>query len=141
MTAQHGTAPSATAHPNAQRLRHSYDAFLRGDLGPLDDLLAEDVAWHETGRHQLSGVYRGREEVHRLLNRLGELTGGTMRIDVRTVLADDTDGVAVLRVSGRRGDRSFEDVLETHVYRFADGRVTEWHQAFEDQYAIDAVLG
>ena len=49
--------------------------------------------------------------------------------------------MAVLRVSGRRGDRSFEDVLETHVYRFADGRVTEWHQAFEDQYAIDAVLG
>jgi ketosteroid isomerase-like protein len=49
--------------------------------------------------------------------------------------------VVVLRASARRGDRSFDDVLEMHVHRFADGRVTEWHQAFEDQYAVDAVLG
>jgi hypothetical protein len=59
---------------------------------------------------------------------------------VRTVLVDDT-GVAVLRVSARRGDRSFDDVHETHVHRFEGGRVTEWRQAFGDQYAIDAVLG
>ena len=46
-----------------------------------------------------------------------------------------------LRTSARRGDRSFEDVLETHVYRFAGGRVTEFHATFDDQYAVDAVLG
>ena len=141
MTPRTGTAPSATAHPNAQRLRNAYDGFLRGDLGPLDDLLAEDVEWHEAGRNALSGVHRGREAVRSVIEQLGELTGGTLRIDVRTVLADDTDGVAVLRVSGRRGDRSFEDVLETHVYRFEGGRVTEWRQAFGDQSAVDAVLG
>ncbi len=141
MTTQHGTAPSATAHPNAQRLRHSYDAFLRGDLGPLDDLLAEDVAWHETGRNQLSGVYRGRDAVRELLGRLGQLTEGSLRLDLHTVLADDTDGVAVVRTSARRGDRSFEDVLEAHIYRFRDGRVTEFRVTFDDQYAVDAVLG
>ena len=141
MTAQTGTAPSASAHPNAQRLRNACDGFLRGDLGPLDDLLAEDVAWHEAGRNQLSGVHRGRDAVHRVVQRLGELTEGSLRIDVQTVLADDNHGVVVLRVSARRGDRSFDDVLEMHVHPFADGRVTEWHQAFEDQYAVDAVLG
>ena len=141
MTTQHGTAPSATAHPNAQRLRHSYDAFLRGDLGPPDDLLAEDVAWHETGRNQLSGVYRGRDAVRDLLGRLGQLTEGSLRLDLHTVLADDTDGVAVVRTSARRGDRSFEDVLEAHIYRFRDGRVTEFRVTFDDQYAVDAVLG
>jgi ketosteroid isomerase-like protein len=52
-----------------------------------------------------------------------------------------TDGVVVMRTSARRGDRSFADVLEVHVYRFRDGRVTEWRQAFDDQYAVDAVLG
>ncbi|HZH22098.1 MAG TPA: nuclear transport factor 2 family protein [Geodermatophilus sp.] len=140
-TAQTGTAPSASAHPNAQRIRDAYDAFSQGDLGPLDDLLAEDVEWHEAGRNQLSGVHRGRDGVRRVVPRLGELTEGTLRIDVRTVLADDTHGVVVLRASARRGDRSFDDVLEMHVHRFADGRVTEWHQAFEDQYAVDAVLG
>jgi ketosteroid isomerase-like protein len=141
MTTQHGTAPSATAHPNAQRLRHSYDAFLRGDLGPLDDLLAEDVEWHASGRNQISGVYRGRDAAHAVLDRLGQLTEGSLRIDIRTVLADDTDAVAVVRSSGRRGDRSFEDVLETHVYRFVDGRVTEFQVTSGDQYAVDAVLG
>ena len=141
MTAQTGTAPSAAAHPNAQRIRDLYEGFLRGDLGPLDDLLAEDVEWHEAGRNQLSGVHRGRNAVHRVIGRLGELTGGTLRLDVRTVFADDTHGVAVLRVSARRGDHSFDDVHETHVYRFVDGRVAEWRQAFGDQYAVDAVLG
>ena len=141
MTAQTGTAPSAPAHPNAQRLRDAYDGFLRGDLGPLDELLAEDVEWHEAGRNQLTGVYRGRDAVHEVLGRLGQLTEGSLRLDLRTVLADDTDGVVVMRTSARRGDRSFEDVLETHVYRFREGRVTEWRQAFDDQYAVDTVLG
>ena len=59
MTAQTGTAPSASAHPHAQRIRDAYAALLLGDLGPLDDLLAEDVAWHEAGRNELSGVHRG----------------------------------------------------------------------------------
>ena len=141
MTMQAGPASSASAHPNAQRLRDAYDGFLRGDLGPLDDLLAEDVGWYEAGRNQLSGLHRGRDAVQRVLQRLGELTGSSLRVDVRTVLADDTDGVAVLRTSARGGDRSFDDVLELHVHRFRDGWVSEWHQAFEDQYAVDAVLG
>ena len=141
MTAQTGTARSTSAHPNAQRIRDAYDGLLRGDLGPLDELLAEDVEWHETGRNQLTGVYRGRDAVHELLGRLGQLTEGSLRFDLRTVLADDTDGVAVLRTSARRGDRSWSDVLEAHVYRFRDGRATEFRVAFDDQYAVDAVLG
>lgn len=141
MTAQTGRAPSTSAHPNAQRLRDAYDGFLRGDLGPLDELLAEDVEWHETGRNQLNGVYRGRDAVRELLGRLGQLTEGSLRLDLRTVLADDTDGVVVMRTSARHGDRSYADVLETHVYRFRDGRVTEFRVAFDDQYAVDAVLG
>ena len=72
-----------------------------------------------------------------LLGRLGQLTEGSLR----TVLADDTDGVVVMRTSARRGDRSFADVLEVHVYRFRDGRATEFRVAFDDQYAVDAVLG
>jgi ketosteroid isomerase-like protein len=141
MTMQAGPASSASAHPNAQRLRDAYDGFLRGDLGPLDDLLAEDVGWYEAGRNQLSGLHRGRDAVQRVVQRLGELTGGSLRLDVRTVLADDTHGVVVMRTSARREGRSFDDGLELHVHRFRDGRVTEWHQAFEDQYAVDAVLG
>jgi len=51
-TAQTGTAPSASAHPNAQRIRDAYDAFSQGDLGPLDDLLAEDVECHQAFEDQ-----------------------------------------------------------------------------------------
>ena len=76
-----------------------------------------------------------------LLGRLGQLIEGSLRLDLRTVLADDTDGVVVMRTSARRGDRSFADGLEVHVHRFRDGRVTEWRQAFDDQYAVDTVLG
>ena len=50
-------------HPNVTRIKAGYAAFPKGDSAVLDDLFAEDLAWHEGGRNQLSGDYRGRETV------------------------------------------------------------------------------
>ncbi|SDY13367.1 hypothetical protein SAMN05661080_02426 [Modestobacter sp. DSM 44400] len=42
--------------------------------------------------------------------------------------------------SARRGEGSFA-VTNTHVFRFAGDRVTEFGETGGDQYAVDAVFG
>jgi ketosteroid isomerase-like protein len=61
-------------HPNVARIRDGYTAFAKGDFAVLTDLFAEDLLWHDSGRNQLSGDYRGREAVFGLFGKLMEVT-------------------------------------------------------------------
>ncbi len=51
------------AHPNEDLVRSGYAAFATGDMATLDELFADDIAWHAPGRNQLSGDYVGKEAV------------------------------------------------------------------------------
>jgi uncharacterized protein len=127
-------------HPNAARIRDGYAAFAKGDFAVLNELFAEDLVWHDSGRNQLSGEYRGREAVYGLFGKLMEVTQGTFHISLHAVLADDEHGVALVTLSASRGGRSAE-VKEAHVFHLRDGRVTEFWNSATDMYAIDEVIG
>jgi ketosteroid isomerase-like protein len=66
-----------TEHPNVELTRRGYDAFAKGDLATLSELIAEDAAWHVLGVGPLSGTYHGRNEIFGFFGRLAEETGGT----------------------------------------------------------------
>jgi uncharacterized protein len=127
-------------HPNAARIRDGYAAFAKGDFAVLNDLFAEDLLWHDTGRNQLSGEYRGREAVFGLFGKLMEITEGSFHIDLHAVLADDEHGVALVVITASRGGRSIE-VNEAHVFHLRDGKVVEFWNASTDQYAADELIG
>ncbi len=127
-------------HPNVSRLRECYAAFGKGDLAVLDDLFADEIVWIEGGRNQLAGRYEGRPAVYEMFGRLMTLTEGTFRVDVRALFADDTDGVAVVTTSMRRGATTAE-MVAADIYRFADGKVVEVQPVSGDQEAMDAVIG
>jgi ketosteroid isomerase-like protein len=69
-----------------------------------------------------------------------EVTGGTFHIDLHAVFADDEHGVALVRLSLSRGDKS-ATTNDAHVFHLRDGKVTEFWDASTDQYAFDEVLG
>jgi ketosteroid isomerase-like protein len=50
-------------HPNAERIRRAFDAFARGDMTTMTELIAEDTIWHIPGRGPLSGDHQGRDTV------------------------------------------------------------------------------
>ena len=129
-----------TEHPHVALLREAYAAFSKGDIPALDDLFAEDIRWHEPGRSQLSGTYEGRTAVYDMFDRLMAITEGSFRVEVRALLADDENGVAVVDVSAHRGEHSFA-VRNVHHSRFAGDRIVEFRETTGDQYAIDAVFG
>ena len=128
-----------TEHPNVEIARRGYEAFAKGDLATLTEVIADDVVWHVGGRNQLTRDYRGRDEVYGFFGRLLELTEGTFHIDLHAVFADDEHGVALVATSASRGGKSVR-INEAHVYHMRDGRVTEFWDASTDQAASDELL-
>jgi uncharacterized protein len=83
-------------HSNIARIRDGYAAFAKGDFAVLNDLFAEDLLWHEPGRNQLAGDYRGRDAVYGFFGKLMEVTEGSFQLDLQAVFADDGRGVALV---------------------------------------------
>jgi uncharacterized protein len=127
-------------HPNVARIKDGYAAFAKGDFAVLNDLFAEDVLWHEPGRNQIAGDYRGRDAVYGFFGSLMEATEGSFHLEVQTVFADDERGVALVVSTASRGGRSVE-VYDAHVFRLHDGKVAEFWNASTDPYAYDELLG
>ena len=103
-------------------------------------MFAEDLVWHDAGRGQLSGDYRGREAVFGFFGKVMEVTEGSFHLDLHSVLADDEHGVALVTISANRGGRSIK-VNAVDVMHLRDGKVTEVWAIPADQYAFDEVLG
>jgi uncharacterized protein len=123
-------------HPNLDLMRRGYAAYTSGDLETISQLLADDVVWHVSGRSPLSGDYTGKEQVFGFFGTLQELSGGTSRVEVHDLLADDDHGVAIVTQSASREGRTYEGRV-THVLHLRDGKVTEFWDAYVDQYASD----
>jgi len=127
-------------HPNVARIRAGYGALSRGDVAVTNDLFAEDMVLHATGRNQITGEYRGRDEVYRVLAKLAEITGGTLHYDVHAVFADDEHGVALVTAKGSRDGQTGEfDVA--HVARLRDGKIVEFWDCPYDRYGLDEFIG
>jgi ketosteroid isomerase-like protein len=123
-------------HPNEKVLRSLYPAFAGRDLESAKALLAEDVVFHQPGRHQLSGEYVGIDAAVQMMRELADRSDGTFRAEPHDVLADDEHAIGLLRVTAERQGREL-DATVAHVAHIHDGRITElWIQP-SDQYAID----
>lgn len=127
-------------HPNAARIRDGYAAFAKGDFAVLNDLLADDVVWHQAGRSQLAGDYRGRDAVYEFFGRLLEVTQGTFGMELQAAFADDELGVAVVLASSSVDGQSVT-AREAHIIRFRDGKVAEFWYTSSNQQAFDEMIG
>ena len=126
-------------HPNVARIKDGYAAFAKGDFAILNDLFAEDLQWHEGGRNQIAGEYRGRDAVFGLFGKLMEVTEGSLHLGLHAVFADDEHGVVLVAITASRGGRSIE-VNEAHVSHLRDGKIVEFWGATTDMYAEDELI-
>lgn len=123
-------------HPNAAVLRKAYDAFAKGDMATLAELFAEDVVWHLPGRNPVSGVHRGRDAVFAAFAKFFELSGGTLKLDDHTILADDEHAVALNRATASRQGKQL-NLLGADVFHVRNGKVAEFWSFSEDQRIDD----
>ena len=128
------------AHPNEDLVRRGYQAFAEADMATLNELFADDIVWHAPGRNQLAGTYRGKDEVFANFMKVAELTGGTFKLDIHTVLADDEHVAVLARVTGEREGKTLDD-NSVQIFHIRDGKVTEQWLYPGDAYAGDEFWG
>ncbi len=124
------------AHTNEDLIRRGYDAFSSGDMQTVDELLADDVVWHIPGRSTVSGDYRGKQDVIGFFGKLIEMTGGTFKLEVHDVLANDEHGVVLVRATAERDGKTFDD-RGAQVLHIEGGKVKEFWGHGWDHHAAD----
>jgi ketosteroid isomerase-like protein len=124
------------AQENAKLIRGGYDAFNRADIAALTELFAEGTMWHVPGRSVMAGDYKGRDATFEYFGRLHQSTDGTVRANLRSLVAEGDTVVARQTNTATRGDRHLNlDVCL--VFEMRDGRIVEGQEYHYDQYAWD----
>jgi ketosteroid isomerase-like protein len=123
-------------HPNAALLRKGYEAFARGDIAALTDMFAEDMVWHVPGNNLISGEHKGRDAVFAVFAKTMELTGGTFKIDLHDIVANDEHTVSLSRASASRQGKQL-DLRGVDIYHIRNGKVKEMWSFSEDQHQDD----
>jgi len=124
-------------HPNVELIRNFYDARTRDDRDAVREILAEDIAWHDPYPPPHGGDLQGLEAVLReIFDKAGELTGGTTRLWLHDVLANDEHAVALVNWSSTFRGKTMQG-REVAVYHVRDGKITEAWFYPEDKAASD----
>jgi uncharacterized protein len=130
-----------SAQSNAEAMRKGYDAFSRSDMDALrNDLFSPDIVWHQGGRNQTAGDYRGADGVIGLFGKLFQLTDGTFRIEVHDMLASDEHVVVLAQVHAQRAGKTLQQGNYCHISHFRDGKLSEAWIVNVDQYEVDEFL-
>lgn len=124
-------------HVNVERLRRAYEAFGKGDMATLSELIAEDTVWHIGGKSPMSGEYKGRDAVFGFFGKLKEESGGTFRLEVHDILANDEHGAVLVTSMGERKGKKWEG-RSVHInHADSDGRTKEFWAFEENQPGLD----
>jgi ketosteroid isomerase-like protein len=125
-------------HPNATRLREVAAKLQGGDLDAFLAAYAEDGVYRVPGDNLVSGTFRGHDEIRDFFVHLMTVTAGTMRLEVRDVLADDRHAVMFWDLTVERQGRTL-DASGAMAFRIdAHGKYSESWFLYNDQRAYDA---
>ena len=72
----------------------------------------------------------------KLIEKVKELSGGTVTIKPLVTLADDEYVFVLARVTGRRGEKVL-DIEHCYLYRFSNGQLVEGRTMPVDLYEFD----
>lgn len=93
----------------------------RGDLDTALADLADNAVFHFNGEGPLSGDHTGRQAIEKALIGTFEPTGGTQKLDIHSIFADDQHAFVSLRETASRPDGATLDVEEAHVLTINPG--------------------
>lgn len=128
------------ADANEQIVRDGYDAFGTGDMEKLSSLFNPDIVHHVPGNNQLTGEYKGIDNVLGLYGKLFELTGGNFSADLQSVKVDGDTVTSVHRNKGEHDGRTLDSDTSL-VFTITDGKITRIDEQPSDQAAEDAFWG
>lgn len=127
----------ASEHPNVARYKRMMAAFNAGDLTTIQELVAADVEYVVPGRSPLAGHTHDLQGLIEMLRRGKELSAGTLRLDLRSVVADEEYLFVYGRVHAERPGKRL-DSDHCVVFRFSGGKIVAGRTVPVDLYEFDA---
>ncbi|MEU9705537.1 nuclear transport factor 2 family protein [Streptomyces sp. NPDC047981] len=125
-------------HPDSVLVHRGYEAFSQGDMETLRSMMTSDCTHHSPGSSQMSGHFKGQDNILEHFGRLMELTGGTFRVELEGVFPDGRGHVmSVHKWHGDRGDRGIE-MRGGLFFTIVGGKITDVDECVEDIDESDA---
>jgi len=116
-----------------------FQAVAAGDRSTLESLFADDLIYRFPGRSSFAANYQGRDSVLGYLDRLRELTDGSLEVEILDVMTSDTRATGFVRATASQGDAKFSWQLVAVIVS-RDGKITEISLFYDDQYGVDEFL-
>ncbi|MCT4357195.1 nuclear transport factor 2 family protein [Streptomyces sp. Je 1-79] len=128
-------------HPDTALVRRGYEAFSQGDMDTLRSLMTSDCTHHSPGDNRIAGHHKGLDNCVAYYGQLGELTHGTMRVDLKSITVDGRGhAIAAHRFHADRGDRGIE-MDGALFFTIVGGKITDIDECVEDMDENDAFWG
>jgi ketosteroid isomerase-like protein len=121
---------------NAEVVRNGYDAFAKGDLDTLRELIAADVVWKVPGKSPVAGNKEGIEATLAYFAQLFELTDGTVKAEPLDVAVGAEHVIVKQITSGERKGKSLQ-LDAVLVFSVRDGKISGCSEFESDQYKLD----
>ncbi|MFC9702716.1 nuclear transport factor 2 family protein [Streptomyces sp. NPDC056943] len=128
-------------HPDIALIHRAFDAWTKGDMETVGSLMTADCTHHSPGHSQISGHFKGRDNILAMYRKMFELTGGEMRVELDSITVDGR-GHAVLanKFYATHGDRGIE-MKGALIFTIMDGKVTDIDECVADIEQSDAFWG
>jgi ketosteroid isomerase-like protein len=123
------------AHPNEDLVRRFYDARARDDRDEIRRLVSAGVAWHDPYPPPHGGDLTGLDAVlEQIFDAAREITGGSTRLRIHDVVANDHHAVALVEWSSSIPGKGSIEGREVALYHVENGVITEaWFYPEEPQ--------
>lgn len=113
---------------NVATVNSAYEAFGRGDIAAVIDVLADDVEWSSPLTLPHGGQFKGKAGVGEFFQGIGGLWTG-LQLDIHGVTALSGDSVVgVVTANGELRSGGPAGYGAAHVFTFADGKVTRFRE-------------
>jgi uncharacterized protein len=131
------TEVPVSAEENTRLAQSAYEAFGRGDIPALAEMMADDIEWVHPGNpseHPNGGTFKGKEAVLGWFGALGSSTDFA-RFEPREFIAQGDKVVSLVDVEAtvRATGRTIND-REAHLWTFREGKLAHF-QIFLDTAA------
>lgn len=121
-------------HPNIKLIHSFFEAYAANDLPAIKTILSDDIEWIIPGRHPLSGVKTGAEEV---LNYLKQLNASSFKASPIIMGFNDEFVIDCHLNWSNRADGENVRGMSCLLWKFKDGKISKVYNFPEDQHMID----
>ncbi|MGZ5293025.1 MAG: nuclear transport factor 2 family protein [Actinomycetota bacterium] len=129
-----------TDHPNAAIARTAIEAFSRGDMAAMLELVDDTVVWHAPGTNRFSGKFEGKAALIDRFTRMAE-AGVVTTLEIHDVVGNDDHVVALVNATVMSADGRSYQTPQVQAMHIRDGRCMEFWGMNQDQAAMDEILG